>query len=69
LSDTGEGLESILKKDKEYISYESEIEAKRLISKYLEDSDEREEIAQAGYERVIRDHLLIDKLEMMFDEV
>jgi len=66
LSDTGEGLESILKKDKEYIAYDNKLQAKRLIAKYLEDDDEREKIARAGYKRVIKDHLLIDKLEEMF---
>ena len=66
ISDTGRGLEMCLKKDKEYIAYETELEAKRLILKYLEDKDERLKIGQAGMKRVYKDHLLIDKLEEMF---
>jgi glycosyltransferase involved in cell wall biosynthesis len=66
LSDTGSGLESVLKMGTEYVPYSSTREAKQMIAKYLEETDEREKIAHAGYERVISDHLLINKLEAMF---
>ena len=68
LSDTGVGLETCLKKGKEYVAYESVKEARYLIAKYLEDVPAREKIAKAGYRRVHKDHLLIDKLEVMISE-
>lgn len=66
LSDTGEGINECLEPGKEYIPYDGLVDAKRQIAKYLEEKEEREKIARAGYERVINNHLLIDKLEEMF---
>ena len=65
LSDTGNGLEQCLKKDKEYISYDSLKEARYLTLKYLEETEEREKIAKAGYRRIYKEHLLVDKLTEM----
>jgi len=62
ISDTGTGLEKCLVKGKEYIAYDTIKEAKRLILKYLEDEEEREEIARAGQQKVYKRHLLKDKL-------
>jgi len=66
ISDTGAGLEQCLDKGKEYVAYDTTLEAKRLIMKYLEDEDERREIGLAGQRKVYKKHLLRDKLEMMF---
>jgi len=67
LSDTGKGLEECFKAGKEFVPYDTEKEAKQLIAKYLEEEEERIKIGKAGYERVISDHLLINRLERMFD--
>jgi len=65
ISDTGEGIDACLKPGKEYIPYESVQEARYLIGKYMEDYEELDKIAFAGFERVMKDHLLKNKLKEM----
>lgn len=62
LSDTGNGIESCLKKGDEFVAYDTIKEARYLIGKYLEEDEERQRIAKNGYRRVYKDHLLKDKL-------
>ena len=65
MSDTGRGINKILKKGKEYIPYDSPVEARYLINKYMEEPEARDKIGQAALKRVYKDHLLKDKLEEM----
>jgi glycosyltransferase involved in cell wall biosynthesis len=68
ISDTGRGINKILKKGKEYIPYDSPVEARYLINKYMEEPEARDKIGQAALKRVYKDHLLEDKLAEMIKE-
>jgi len=65
ISDTGAGIEQILKKGTEYIPYDTPSEARYLIGKYMNEPEERDKIGQAALKRVYKDHLLKDKLAEM----
>lgn len=65
LSDTGEGIDECLVAGVEYIPYEGTQEARYLIRKYMEEPEARKEIGEAGRRRILKDHLLTDKLMKM----
>jgi spore maturation protein CgeB len=65
ISDGGEGIEKCLRRDKEFICYDSIKEARYLIRKYIEEPEARRKIGKAGYRKVYKKHLLKDKLVEM----
>jgi len=65
LSDSGNGLEQCLKKNEEFVAYDTIRDARYMIVKYMEEEEERFRIAKNGYRRVNKDHLLKDKLKEM----
>jgi spore maturation protein CgeB len=56
LADYKSDIEKLLKIGEEIICYKTIDELKKLIDYYLKHSDERAEIAEAGYRRVMKDH-------------
>ena len=52
---------------KEVVTFRNEYDLKRKIKYYLQNPKEREEIAEAGYNRVKRDHTLIDRMSRIID--
>jgi spore maturation protein CgeB len=53
--------------DKEIVCYSNERELTELCNFYLEDDDERERIAEAGQERVFRDHAYTERFREIFE--
>jgi spore maturation protein CgeB len=50
---------------KEIVTFKDENDLTTKVAYYLEHPDEREEIARAGYDRVRKDHSLIDRMRKM----
>jgi len=63
ISEEGEGLNNCFEPNKEYVLFNTIEEAREKIKYYLEHDDERERIAENGYKRCMRDHLLTKRLE------
>ena len=62
ISDSSEGLEKCFKPGREFIPYSSIREAWELIEFYVENEEERNRIAEAGWKRCLRDHTLEKRL-------
>jgi spore maturation protein CgeB len=67
LADQKKDMESILKTGEEIICYKSMDDLKKLIVYYLDHPDERMEIAEAAYRRVIRDHTYDNRASHIID--
>jgi spore maturation protein CgeB len=63
------GVEDILDDRKEIVVFKDKDELKGLIDYYLAHDAEREAIAQAGYERVIKEHKWEDRFEEIFSKI
>lgn len=50
---------------KEVVTFTSKNDLRRKVEHYLQNPGEREQIAQAGYDRMKKDHMLIDKMQKM----
>jgi len=67
LSQSGEGLNECFEEGEEYVSYDTVYDAVEKITYYLENEDERKEIARRGLKRCLKNHLLKDKLANLLD--
>jgi spore maturation protein CgeB len=65
LTDFKKELPNLFELDKEIVCYYDKEDLKEKISYYLENEKERNKIALAGHERVMRDHKIIDRLRTM----
>jgi len=63
LTDMPRETEKYFKPKKEFVIYKDEKEFKELVDYYLENDDERIKIAQAGYNRVIKEHTIKHRIE------
>ncbi|MEM4282391.1 MAG: glycosyltransferase [Candidatus Woesearchaeota archaeon] len=54
------------KPGKEIVLYRNEDELFELIDWYLDNDEEREKVAQAGYDRVLKEHTMRHRLQRMF---
>ncbi|MBI4145223.1 glycosyltransferase [Candidatus Woesearchaeota archaeon] len=54
---------------KEIVLYHDENEFKELVDYYLDRDDERNKIAQAGYERVLKEHTLRHRLQLLLSRM
>lgn len=52
---------------KEVVTFKDKDDLRRKVEYYLENREKREEIAQAGYNRVKRDHTLIDRMKKIIE--
>ena len=60
------GIEEYFVPDKEIVLFDTKEELKEKIQYYLEHNEERKAIAQAGYQRTIKDHLWSNRLKAIF---
>ena len=67
LSDPTLHTDNIFKSGKEVVYYESVEELKKLIDYYLNNKEERNKIAKAGYGRAMKDHTYDKRLSELFD--
>jgi len=65
LTDYVKGMEKMFKLNKEIICYRNLKELRQLVDYYLEHDDERLKIAKAGYERVLKEHKVVDRIKEM----
>jgi spore maturation protein CgeB len=63
--DEKKNIGNYFKIGEEIVTFRDENDLRRKVKYYLEHPDEREKIARAGYERVKRDHSLVDRLQKM----
>ena len=66
LSGPAQNLEEYFEIGKEVVVYEDPDDLAKKIRYYLKHEDDREAIAQAGYERVLRDHTYEKRFEQIF---
>jgi spore maturation protein CgeB len=64
-----EGIENFFELGKEIKIFQTKDELEYLITYYLAHDDEREAIAQAGYERVMKEHKWEDRFEEIFSKI
>jgi len=57
------------KVEKEVVTFKDKDDLRRKVKYYLENPEEREQIAQAGFNRVKKDHTLIDRMKKIIDIV
>ena len=69
LCETMPGIEKYFVDDEEIVLFDTKEEMEELIKYYLEHEDEREEIAQAGYNRTISEHLWEHRLSEIFGKI
>lgn len=69
LSTPADDVESYFEPEKEIVIASTMSELVSKIKFYLENSDEREKIADAGYERMMRDHQWSNRFEELFSEL
>lgn len=69
LSGYAERLAEFFEIDKEIVCYRSRAELAEKVSYYLDHEDQRKEIAEAGYRRVLRDHTYEQRLTQLFRQM
>ncbi len=69
LSGYAECLEEFFVIDKEIVCYQSATELEEKVRYYLSHESERLTIAQAGYDRVLRDHTYEKRLSLLFSQM
>ena len=69
LSGVAEGIEEFFEVGKEIVCYRTFDELVEKITYYLSHDDERCAIAQAGYQRVIREHTYKDRFDALFTQM
>lgn len=62
----GNGFDEIFQNKKNLVAYRTKREFIKLIDYYLNNDEEREKIAQAGYEYVVNNHTYQHRLNLMF---
>ncbi|MEM3373806.1 MAG: glycosyltransferase [Candidatus Woesearchaeota archaeon] len=67
LTNMSREVEDYFKPNKEIVVYKDEQEFKELVDYYLDDDQERNEIAQKGYERVLKEHTMENRIKKMLD--
>lgn len=65
LTDARRDIDKFFKIGKEIIVYKNEIDFKELVDYYIDNNNERNEIAQRGYERVLNEHTMQHRLKEM----
>ena len=69
LSESAENLENYYEMDKEIVCFEDIRDLKEKICYYLSNEDERAAIAQAGYERTLREHTYVHRFTDIFKQL
>lgn len=69
LADYGECLGELFQLDREVIAYRSESEIPALVDYFLVNDHERNDIALAGYQRVLRDHTIFGRVQNMLQNL
>ncbi len=69
LVDEKKDIGDYFKVGKEIITFRDENDLRKKVEYYLNHPDEREEIAKAGFERVKRDHTIIDRMKKIIEIV
>ena len=67
LSDDKEDLRDLLKPGEEIICFRTADELKKLIGYYLSHPDERKQLAEAAYQRVLKDHTYYNRASEILD--
>jgi len=63
LTDARRDVDKFLAPGKEIVIYKDENEFKELVDYYLENNEERNRIAQAGYDRVVKEHTMKHRVQ------
>jgi spore maturation protein CgeB len=69
LTEHGYGLDELFKIGKEVVCYNDEVELKELIEYYLDNDEERKEIAAKGQERAYKDHTYEQRIKFMLQKM
>ncbi len=69
LADYGECLEEMFDLGREVIAYRSETELPVLIDHFMANDREREELAMAGHQRVLKDHTILSRVRNMLQNL
>lgn len=63
------GLEEYFRLEEEVVTFENQSELIDKVRHYLDHADEREKIAEAGYQRILRDHTYEKRFTDMFKQM
>ncbi len=69
LTNYSQGLEILFEPNEEIVVYYTENELLEKIKELIENTELRERIAKAGYERVLRDHTYFVRAQQLLDVV
>lgn len=69
LTDIPRDIDSFFRPGKEVVVYKDQNEFKELVDYYLENDEERNKIAQAGYDRVVKEHTMLHRVKKLLETV
>jgi spore maturation protein CgeB len=69
LTDMPRETEKYFTPKREFVVYRNEKEFSELVDYYLENDEERNKIAQAGYNRVVKEHTMKHRIKSMLDTI